>query len=53
MAQVAAPIRVLGRRLRSHWRPILVACGLVAVFASIAVTRAEPCASGFLCFSLS
>src|ERR1039457_643238 len=38
MAQVAAPIRVLSRRLRSHWRSILVVSGLVLVFASLAIT---------------
>ena len=38
MAQVTAMIRVRGRRLRSRWRSILVVCGLVAVFAGLALS---------------
>src|SRR6516162_818116 len=38
MAELAAPIRVMGRRLRSRWRFIAVPAALVLILASIAVT---------------
>jgi hypothetical protein len=38
MAQLTAPVRSMGQRIRSHWRGIVVACGLVLVLGSLAVT---------------
>jgi hypothetical protein len=38
MAQLTAPIRSMGERIRSHWRGLVVACGLAVILGSIAMT---------------
>ena len=38
MAQLAAPARSIGRRIRDHWRGIAVVSALVLIFGSFAIT---------------